>query len=740
MALKLTENVEIDREEKRQTAEFPAYKITTNDRFAYALSGFEGERAEIIFNPVGESPFWDKSYPVEIKIPARKLKNWDYERTDGRAGLNGAGEGIDEKQIECGATVINGKLTFTPNMPNDAFLWRGMDGSEIFAYFLTAQEMSKDRSIKRYATYNAEGTPSQIAGTWNGFKNKELTDAALITVGHGDGGGGTTRRDIETIVRLKNGIPNCPQAYFSSVGEFLKKTEEAAVKSGRLQKWAGELYFEFHRGTLTTHAKNKKNNRAAEFALKNAELLETACAALGKKEYDKKAFDELWTDVLNQQFHDVLPGSAIKDVYDDSDETYEKVLPELQRRIKNNAALLAESFGIKRDEYLVFNPNHFAADGIIQTDRGKGFVKGVPPAGFKVFSNVDFTCGIKAEARRLENNYYKIIFDENYNIVSVYDKIRKREIIKDGEKANVLTLYEDYPLEYDAWELRDFYVEKSYPLNGTEHAEVFTDGCSAGLKITRKTQKSSFTQTIRIYENVRRIDFETECDWHEKHSVLRTSFPIAVNAEKASFDIQFGRIERPTHANTSWDRAKFESCAHKFADISESGFGVALMNDCKYGYSVNDNVLGLTLLRSPTYPDPVSDEGRHRFTYSLFSHGSDEGFKECEKESFLLNNGLIAYRAEKDTCGKREYSVISCDDESVNIAALKRSEDGKAFIVRFAETNNARHIFTARFGFGIRKAYECGLMEREIMEAPVSDDSIKVTLDAYKIKTFKLFL
>lgn len=627
----------------------------------------------------------------------------------------------------------------TDTMPNDTFLWQGLDGSRVFAYFLTAQEMRKDRSIERYATYNATGSPSQIAGAWNGYKNKELSDTVLVAYGHGDGGGGPTRDDLEMIKRQVYGIPNCPKTYFSSAADFLQKARSSAEKSGRMQKWVGEIYFEFHRGTLTSQAANKKMNRKAEFLIQNAELLESICSLYCGKKYRKELLDEVWLTLLNNQFHDVLPGSAIRDVYIDSDRDYRKIFCTLRKIISEDLRSLAELFALPKGGYLVFNPNHFTCDGIIDTEKGKALVKAIPPKGFRAVSEISAKNSIRLGSRSLENRFYRILFDENYFILSIFDKRYEREVVRPHGRANVLTVYEDYPTEYDAWELKDYYVEKGREVKEALSAETFSDGCSAGLRVGKKFGNSVIRQTIRIYEDIERIDFETECDWQENHSVLRTLFPLDINAESATFDIQFGHLERPTHANTSWDRAKFESCGHKFVDISENGYGVALLNDCKYGHSVYDNVLGLTLLRSPSFPDPSCDRGKHAFTYALFPHGSDPGKASVEKMSYILNNGLQVCKAGGG--GERtEFSFVSCSDGTINIPAVKLSEDGNAYIVRLVETNNSRHDFLLRFAFPIKEAYSCDLMENPLGPVAVADNSIRAEIGPFKILTYKVYL
>ena len=622
----------------------------------------------------------------------------------------------------------------TNTMPNDTFMWRGLDGSEIFTYFLTAQDMKTDRSYNRYATYNAKGNALQVAGTWNAYRNKELSDEAIITYGYGDGGGGSTKEDIENIRRMEYGIPGCPKTRFSFAKDALGRIEKQAKESGRIQKWVGELYFEYHRGTLTTQAHNKRNNRKAEFAMQNLELLYSLCG--DKLTYPKEEIDELWKIILNNQFHDVVPGSGIKNIYEDSDRDYAYVFSKIEKLENVCKAELSKKYNANGEKYVVFNPNGFTADGIIDTESGKRYIKGSAAKGISAVDLQPLNGSIKTAKRKLEDDFYEIIFDKEYNIVSLFDKKHGRQIIKEGEKANELRVYEDLPLDYDGWELRDYYIEKSYCVNEVVSAETFSDGATGGIKIVKKYGDSTITQIVRLYENIGRIDFETEVDWNTKHSLLKALFPLDLNADFATFDVQFGNITRPTHQNTSWDRAKFESCGHKYADISESDYGVAILNDCKYGYSVINNVIGLSLLRGATYPNPDSDMGKHNFTYSLFAHEGAARNGEAERQAFMLNNPLQTFG--KASGDFKAFSFVACSDEKINIGAVKRAENGEGYIVRLNETNNARHKVTLEFSETIKAAYLCDLLENNQAQLQVKKNKIELNVKPFEIITIRV--
>ena len=266
----------------------------------------------------------------------------------------------------------------------------------------------------------------------------------------------------------------------------------------------------------------------------------------------------------------------------------------------------------------VFNPLPFENSGIVELDGKKVYAENIPPHGYKVTA-VKEACSVKVTENTIENRFFRVRFS-GADIKSIYDKVNRRDLIRRGEKANVIRCYEDYPRDYDAWELSSYYVDKSWDMDDAESIDPFTYGAAAGLKITRRFLDSVMIQKICMYDDIARIDFDTFVDWKRDHILVKALFPFDIHAEKATFDIQFGSIERATHRNTSWDKAKFEVCAHKFADISEEDYGVSLMNDCKYGYSVHGSDMSITLLKSATYPNPDADKCEHRFVYSIYPH------------------------------------------------------------------------------------------------------------------------
>jgi len=331
-----------------------------------------------------------------------------------------------------------------------------------------------------------------------------------------------------------------------------------------------------------------------------------------------------------------------------------------------------------------------------------------------------------------------ITFDENANITSIYDKEFDREVIKEGTKANQLEAFEDLPYQYDNWELSEYYKQKKWNVDDLQSIEKITDGARSGFKIIRKFLNSVIEQKVWVYENSRRIDFETDIDWKESHIVLKAAFPINVHADKASYETQFGYVERPTHGNTSWDAARFEVCAHKWADLSEYGYGVSLLNDCKYGYSIEDNVMKLSLLKAATYPYPEADRGHHTFTYSLLPHTG--GFREglVVQEGYKLNMPLMVRQINmQDGVMPQSWSLIHAEQENIVIETIKKSEDDESVIVRFHEAYNQKCYAHITTGFDFREVYLVDLMEKNPVILPHNGRTVVLPVQNYELITLQ---
>lgn len=639
-------------------------------------------------------------------------------------------------------TFVTSKIGWneTNQMPYDMFWWQGIDGTEIFTFFMTAQD--KNRGVKPACnvTYNAKLNPSQLQGAYDRFQQKELSDEVLITFGYGDGGGGPTRKDLEYYDVLKKGLPGVPKAKMEFAGSMLARARQHALENPKTPRWQGELYLEYHRGTYTSQAKNKRYNRKSEFLYEKAETLGVLANLLCGSAYPRRTLHDGWETILLNQFHDIIPGSSIHEVYEVSHAQYEKLLHAGGKMV--SAALDVIAGSVQTDGgLLVFNPNSFAASGTVQANGETVYVEHIPAKGYRVVPKGTVRGAVAVGERDIENDFFRLELDESGALTRIFDKRCTREVLQNGARGNVMTAYTDIPRDYDNWEISNYYQEQPWEL--AENAEItpIFDGARAGLRIVKRFLNSTIVQKLWLYDDLARIDFDTEIDWQEHHLVLKTAFPVAINADKATYDIQFGTVERPAHSNTSWDAARFEVCAHKFADFSEYGYGVSLLNDCKYGHDIHNGVMRLTLLKCGTYPDEQADIGHHEFTYSLYPHAGDFREAGTVQQAYLLNQPLCAV-----SVGAQQgvlpdaYSLLETDRENVIIETAKFAEDSDAVIVRLYEAYNARTDVTLTAGFDFKRAMLCDLMENEVQALEADGRTVKLPVLPYEILTVKFEL
>lgn len=600
-------------------------------------------------------------------------------------------------------------------IPYDSFMWQGIDGTEIFTYFLSAQTHRDYREGKNHTTYAADISPEINLGTWERYQQKEYNNETVVLFGYGDGGGGPTAEMLESMERLKCGLPGMPGAQMSRVGDFLARAEENfhrnCERMGRTPRWVGELYLELHRGTYTSMARNKKNNRQCEFLCQEAEMLAVTGKLLSGKCYPETTLHESWKLLLLNQFHDIIPGSSIKEVYEDSDRQYAQIRNDVGN-IKDEMLLtLAEQ--ASKSGLFVYNSNSFAVTGYAGSGEKRILVKDIPPMGWKVVSEeeldeqarekADDQTQIQVYDNRIESSHYSICFDDDMNISSIFDKDNRREVITAGKKGNQLCVFEDYPRKHDNWEITNYYKQKMWKVNELQAVAIVSECGYGGYRIERSYMNSTIVQTILVYSDSRRIDFETEIDWHEDHVLLKALFPTTIHTNKATYEIQFGNLERPNHGNTSWDAAKFEVCAQKWGDLSEEGYGVSLLNDCKYGYHAEGNEIAITLLKCGTYPNVEADQGLHTFTYSLYPHR--DGFRQggTIQQAYLLNRPLSCLLTKGTGDLPAEYSLVSCDCENIIIETVKQAENGDGIIVRLYDAWGKKSTPVLTFGFDVKK-------------------------------------
>ncbi len=625
----------------------------------------------------------------------------------------------------------------TNMMPYDTFSWVGIDGTKINTYFLTAQDQSREKP-ERYTTYVGNTGSRMIAGTWNRYQQKNISNEALLTFGYGDGGGGPTADMLEMGRRTAKGIPGAPIFKIDHASSFLSRLERRIENEPLLPTWKGELYLEFHRGTYTTISKNKKNNRRSEFLFLDCEEMATINKELCSTKYPKSELDEGWELILTNQFHDIIPGSSIREVYEQSDIDYKRV-SDIAERIIGGAKKDIASRLDKRGGYAVFNPHSFACNGSVVIDGKTCLVDNIPSKGYKLTNAFVAENSVKIEGRHVETNRFTVLFDEHMQITSIYDKAARREIIREGEAANEIRIYADYPDVYDAWEWQEYSLDKYMTLTALDSVEVIDDGARRGIRIVRPYKQSTVTQIIWFWDDIAKIDFETVADWHQQHLMVKAAFPTNINSDKATYEIQFGTVERPTHKNTSWDTAKFEVCAQKFADLSEGGYGVSIINDCKYGHDIHDGTICLSLFNCHTAPNEIADQGEISFVYSLCPHAGRFDESETTKLAYYLNYPMTSVKAEGEKSTLPEsYSAAALDCENVICETIKQSESGDGTIIRLYESKNTRSRVRLTSDIKFKMAYICDLMENELCELEVEDGAVMLDVGCFEIVTVKL--
>lgn len=641
-------------------------------------------------------------------------------------------------------------------VPYDTMMWRGIDGSEIFTHLITTLGVGQSEA-DFFTTYNGMLHPDAILGGWHRYQNKDINNDILIAFGYGDGGGGPTREMLETSKRMEKGIRGIPKVRQEFAGNYFEELEERVEGNKSLPVWEGELYFEYHRGTYTSMGRNKRSNRKCEQLLMDAELLEVLTGTSEKEEMDK-----IWRTVLLNQFHDILPGSSIAEVYEVTKKEYAEIESRLAEMIAEKLNLLMDggqdkisvfnTLGFDRNDVVSLGDCHAAAltdeSGKIypvqETAQGAvAYITDIPAKGGKTLQLLDT---VKEEASRIqitengiETPFYRISIDENGLFTSIYDKECDREVLKAGEKGNLLRMYEDKPMHYDCWDIDMYYSEKYWDAEKADKIQWTEEGpVRATLEIQRTISNSVIKQEIHFYADSRRIDFSTWVDWKEHQHLLKVHFPVNIHSDEATFEVQFGNLKRKIHGNTSWDEARFESCGQKWMDISEGHYGVSLLNDCKYGYSAKDSNIALTLIKSGIEPNKTADQEEHVFTYALYPHKEMWCAAGTVQEAYKLNQPAYATKGELKNTGK---SFISTDKDNIIIETVKPAENGDGMIVRLYDCENSLTKATLTFAEGMLESVEeCNLMEEKEADIEACGNSFTVSVKPYEIKTYRVRL
>ena len=658
-------------------------------------------------------------------------------------------------------------------LPNDTFIWKGIDGSEVFAFMPTTTDYDKDQGLnisfsdtRNTTTYTGIVNPNMALGTFKRFQNRDLTEDTLMLFGFGDGGGGPTKEMLESAERLKYGIPGIPKIRQEFEQDYFDRTYEKIHDLPDMPTWDGELYFEYHRGTLTSMARNKRNNRKNEILYTQMETA-SCMAGIEKDEQLQNVLDKGWDILLINQFHDIVPGSSIKPVYEQTDKEYHEIEEAGKEELNRVVSAAVGRLSMEKEGVVVMNTQGYERDDLVVLDDGTEiprlvdedgrnvpaqktadgryllYVSHIPPLGYKKLYEteelLEESTG-KEWDYTFENPFIKVCFNEKMEITSLYEKEAEKELIQEGRCGNVLRTYEDRPMQWDNWDIDVFYQRKPYEADWYSPARVIENGeVRMVVEFECGFLDSTVTQQVCLYHQIPRIDFRTKADWKTHHVILKTHFPVDVNTTRASYEIQFGNVERETTNNYSWDTAKFEACGHKWADLSENSSGISLLNDCKYGYGIKKGDMSLTLIKSGTYPNEDADIGEHEFTYSIYPHAGRWQEAKTVEMAYNLNVPMLAKRTgRQEGCGGEYESFLKCSQESCFVEVIKKAEDGNGVIVRMYENKNNRVRAQIQTAYPIAHVYECNLLEENEEELTAGKNCFETVFKPYEIKTFRL--
>lgn len=644
----------------------------------------------------------------------------------------------------------------TNRFPHNHFIWKGIDGSEVYACVPPTH----------FITWN---TPEQITENWESFQDKNTCDETLNMFGYGDGGSGATEQMIEYARRM-NEVPGVPNVRHIRADEFLK---DNLSDKNSLAVWDGELYLEMHRGTFTTKGILKKQNRELEILLRDAEFISTLAYLKGSL-YPIEAFTDAWKKLLVNQFHDILPGTHIAPVTKDALRDYAEIQNVLDN-ILNDAAEFLEF----KTKNISGKANHYKLLNSLAWKRsGATFIKGTFDSLDKVEklpTQIGTSCGenglwieldelppfstksilitkgssttktpswFSFSGHTLETAFYKVILAPDGSIKSLIFKEEARELVAENSTINNIKIYRDNPGMYDAWDILPNYRDREEKLTLLEEIKLEQAGeIYLDLVLKLKLNNSSWKQIIRFYKNSPRIEFDNEVDWYETNRMAKVEFNLNLLTRYAKCDTSAGTITRETHKNTTWQQARFEVCHHKWADLSEAGFGVALINNGKYGISFDENNMSLTLLRSTIRPDVYSDHGLHKFTYALVPHKNSPEEAGINEEAWQFNVPLQAFPSDK----AEEESFIQLHPQNLHLQALKRCEEEslkRSIIIRFAELHGKRGLGMLKLYKDISIAKKVNLLEdiEEQEDFTVENGVLHFHYKPYEIISFLLVI
>lgn len=591
--------------------------------------------------------------------------------------------------------------------PYKSFKWIGIDGSTVLTH------MPPDN------TYNSEATPFSTMHAYHFYPEKDKVDTALLVYGIGDGGGGPGDGHIEMVKRHQN-VKHVPKVEMRHAEEIFDVLEKQAHV---LPEYRGELYLEKHQGTYTSQALMKKYNRKIEYKLQNVEYLCSLAKDKGM-EYPQEELNTIWKEMLLYQFHDIIPGSSIKRVYDECYARYEILFKELDE-IKQRAL---DALSKKDNELYAINPTSYRVKRVLDVE-GKLYEVEVSAFSSAKLKPLEEAAEFKAEGNIIESPRYIVEFNKRGNIVRLFDKFLKSEFVESGKRLNILNLYRDKKLYYNAWDI-DINYTKKLPIE----ARLVSSSSNIYENRVERTNmyavgKSHITQRVILYKNSPLINFVTTVDWQETHKMLRAEFRPNVKTDEITCDIQFGNIKRSTKNENSFEKAQFEICAHNWVDLSEKDRGLSMITESKYGWRAKEGVISLNLLRSPMYPAKDCDKGIQEFSYALYPHAGDYNDANTQREATIYNNPLIV------TNGSINITpIIISSNEHVVVETIKKQEEGDGLIVRTFEDSGKEKVTNFKVN-GYTKIYETNLDEKVIKEITDLDS---IAYKPFEIKTFLL--
>ena len=602
----------------------------------------------------------------------------------------------------------------TNTMPHHTFAWEGIDGTQVFTHFPPVD------------TYNSLLSGEELARAQRQYSEKGASNVSLVPFGYGDGGGGPNREMLAAAERTRS-LEGSPTVRMASPRAFF---EEAEATYANPPVWSGELYLEFHRGTYTSQSRTKFGNRRSEQLLREAELWASTAYFSTGADYPYERLAAAWQTVLLNQFHDILPGSSIAWVHQVAEAAYESVRIDLEDLIATSVAALA-SLAQTDATPVSFNASPFPVAGVPALSAAPRI-----PTGAVRLHRAD-------GGFVLENDIVRASIDARGLLISLVDRVSGREAVPAGQAGNVLQLFRDTPTQWDAWDIDEHYDRNGVELLEAEEVTVLVQ--SAGLvtvRVTRRFGESSVQQDLTVLGDQPSLDIVTTVDWHERHKLLKLAFPLDVHADRAASEIQFGHIYRPTHVNTSWDAARFETCAHRWVFVGEPGFGIAIANDSTYGHDISratrvgggtTTTVRESLLRAPTFPDPTADQGVHTLRTSISLTPDVLG---AAAQGYRINLPL------RDVRGAAVKPVVVSECPSIVVEAVKLAEDRSGdLIVRLYEASGSRSTGTVSFGFTVSEIVETDLLERTVAPVAVqstTDAGGQLVLRAFQIITLRV--